>query len=100
MEIRVALEALVSENFHHLLEREFAFDIFRRSRGLDGVVGTFRYGVEKPVYLLFFRRRVEGVVVRDLGDEFFKQIDMGGDVGPINMPDVFNCCFEGLASLF
>ena len=61
---------------------------------MDGVVGSLRDGVEEPIDLLFFRGRVERVVVGDLGDQFFEKIDMGGDVGPMYVPDIFNCCFE------
>ena len=67
---------------------------------MDGVVGALRDGVEKQIDLLFFRGRVERVVVGDLGDQLFEDINVGGDVGPMYMPDVFDCCFECLAALF
>ena len=43
--------------------------------------------------------RVERVVVGDLSDQFFEEIDMGCDVGPMHVPDVFNCCFECFTTL-
>jgi hypothetical protein len=66
---------------------------------LDGVVGSLRDGVEEPIDLLFFRGRVERVVVGDLSDQFFEEIDVGGDVGSMYMPDVFNGCLECLSTL-
>ena len=66
---------------------------------MDGVVGSLRDGVEEPIDLLFFRGRVERVVVGDLGDQFFEEIDVGGDVGSMYMPDVFDCIFECFAPL-
>ena len=66
---------------------------------MDGIVGSLRDGVEEPIDLLFFRGRVERVVVGDLGDQFFEKIDMGGDVGPMYVPDIFNCGFECFTTL-
>ena len=67
---------------------------------MDGVVGSLRDGVEEPIDLLFFGGRVERVVVGDLGDQLFEEINVGGDVGPMYMPDVFDCCFGCLVALF
>ncbi len=66
---------------------------------MNGVVGALRYGVEEPIDLLFFRGRVERVVVGDLGDQFFEEVNVGGDVGPVYMPDVFDCIFECFSPL-
>ncbi len=66
---------------------------------MDGVEGSLRDRVAEPIDLLFFRGRVERVVVGDLGDRLFEQIDMGGGVGPMHVPDVFNCCFECFTTL-
>ncbi len=72
MKIRVALETFVGKQLYHFLEHEFAFDIFRRASGLDGIVGPFCDRVEEPIDLLFFRGRVERVVVGGLGDQLFE----------------------------
>ncbi len=93
VKIRVALKTFVGKQLYHLLEGEFSFDVFRRASCLNGVVGSLRYGVEEPIDLLFFRGRVERVVVGDLGDQFFEEVNVGGDVGPMDMPDVFDSCF-------
>ncbi len=66
---------------------------------MDGVVGPLRDGVEESIDLLFFRGRVERVVVGDLGDQLFEEINMSGDVGAMDMPDVFNGCLECFSTL-
>ena len=71
MKIRVSLKAFVGEQFHHLLEGQFAFYIFRRASSLDGVVSALGDRVQKPVNPLFFGGRVAGVVVGKLSDQFF-----------------------------
>ena len=85
MKIRVPLEALVGEKSHHLLEGEFALDIFRRARSLDGVVSALGDRVQEPVYPLFFGGRVAGVVVGKLSDQFFVEVDVCGYVRAVYM---------------
>ena len=77
MKIRVPLEALVGEKFHHLLKGEFSLDIFRRASSLNGVVSSLGDRVQKPVNPLFFGGRVAGVVVGKLSDQFFVEVNVG-----------------------
>ena len=66
---------------------------------MDGVVGSLRDGVEEPIDLLFFRGRVERVVVGHLGDDLFKEINVFGYVSAVHVSKVFNGVAEGLAPL-
>ena len=42
---------------------------------------------------------MERIVVGDLGDQFFEEIDVGGDVGSMHVPDVFNGCLKCFSPL-
>ncbi len=90
MELRVALEAFVGEQLHHFVEGKCAFDVAFRTGCLDRVIGSLRDAVQEPVDALFFGRGVKGVVMRHLCEEFLKQIDMFGDVGAVDVSEVFN----------
>ena len=85
MKIRVPLEALVGEKFHHLLKCEFSLDIFRRASSLDGVVSSLGDRVQKPVNPLFFGGRVAGVVVGKLSDQFFVEVNVCCYVRAVDM---------------
>ncbi len=89
----------MGEQFHHLIEGKGAFDVSLRTGGLDRVIGSFRDAVQEPVYTLFFGWGVKGVVVEHLGDQFFKQVDVFGDIGAVNVAKVLNCVSECFSSL-
>jgi hypothetical protein len=90
----------VGEQFHHLIEGKGAFDVSLRTGGLDRVIGSFRDAVQEPVDTLFFGRGVKGVVVRHLSDQFFKQVDVFGDVGAMYVSEIFDGVSECFAPLF
>ena len=57
-----------------------------------GIIGFLRDGVKKPINSLLFSWGIERVVVGNLGDQFFKKVNVGGDVGAMDMAEVFDCC--------
>ncbi len=99
LKFQVTLETFMGEQFHHLVEGKGAFDVSLRTGGLNRVIGSLRDAVQEPVDTLFFGRGVKGVVVGHLGYQFFKQVDVFGDIGAMNVAKVLNCVSECFPSL-
>jgi hypothetical protein len=84
-------ETFVGVELDHFVESEGARDVGVRARRMDRLVRSFSDDdIQKPVDFLFFGWWVERVVVCHLGAQFFKQIDVGADVSPIDMSEVFD----------
>jgi hypothetical protein len=85
LELGIALEAFVREQFHHLVEGKRPIYVSFRAGSLDGIIGTFCDTVKKPVNALFFCGWVKGIVVGHLRDYLLKQVNVFGYVSPIDV---------------
>jgi hypothetical protein len=99
LKFRVTLETFMGEQFHHLIEGKGAFDVSLRTGGLDRAKGSLRDAVQEPVVRCSSVGGVKGVVVGHLGYQFFKQVDVFGYIGAMNVAKVLNCVSECFPSL-
>ena len=81
----VAVKALMRVEFHELCKGKVSFQVGVNTGSMDGVIGPFMDGFQKPIDALFFGWGFGGVVVGELSANFFKQVDVFSDVSAIDV---------------
>ena len=76
--------------FHELGKGKVSFEVCVHARSMDRVIGTFVYGLQEPIYALFFSWGFGRIVVGKLAADFLKQVNVFSNVCAIYVPKLFN----------
>ncbi len=87
----IALETMVSIEFNDFCKSQCSFELFVSSAGrVDGLVGAFGDGRQKPVDLFLFSRRFGRIIVSHEATNFLEPINVTGDVDAMDVAEVVN----------
>ena len=75
----------MSIKFDDFVEGKSAGDVGIGAFRMDGLVRAFGDSIQEPIDFLFFGWWIHGVVVCHLGAQFFEEIDVGTNVGAVDM---------------
>ena len=86
----VALETTVSIEFNDFCKSQCSFELFVSAGRVDGLVGAFGNGRQKPVDLFLFSRRFGRIIVSHEATNFLEPINVARDVGAMDVSEVVN----------
>ncbi len=90
LKMGVAVKTLMRVELHELGKGECPFEMGVHAGRMDGFVGTLVDCLQKPIYALFFSWGFSRIAVGKLAADFFKQVNVFGDVCAIYVPKLFN----------